>query len=376
MDGLVLRLLVAAAAFAVGLSAPAREELAEIERILAETKDNHRMAAAEGIRFTFEHPFKKSSAGTKKENDPWMNFDTPSSSWNEKMGGAFRSLPYPQLPLHQNNREDIAEKEQLFYYNSPQPYKNEEVKEEAEKEWGYLQAALEDMAEKQQQWGGYGWPISHEKKDAKGAIQHHHNSKHPQGHKNEKVEEEAEKEQWGVYGWPTPREQGKLAREEKIEQLGSIQHHHNSRSRDNGTRFNHSSSQYMRNRSVYMMEFLDGQTERMQDFIKAQTRRTMDFMNQSTTFMQRERNLTAEFMKQERKNTLAFLHGMPWKQGTPEVRMEFWGGSDRIPPPSTILREATSIRIPIGSRPDAMETARIQGFLRRIAPFILKKLNG
>ena len=329
MDGLVSLLVVAAAAFAVGLSAPANHELAEIERILAETKHHRRTAdqnsnvAAEGFQLTFEHPFKKSS---KEKNDPWTSFDFTSPSWDEKMAEQEqlrRPLPYhgsyPQLRL-QNNK-DIAEKEQSLPFDS------------------------------------YG--------------------EYPQRRKNEDVGGRAAKEQWEVYGWPMPRE--KLAEEEKKgakEQLVAIQHHHNASLRHNSS---HSSNPRTMNRSANMIEFLDGQTSRMKNFIESQTKRMLDFSNQTTTFVRRERNLTAEFMKRERNSTLEFLRDMHQREEMP--RIEKKGGNVKKEEAEVQLHQPnmhipTPWRDAVLWRQDAMNTARIQGFLRKIAPYILRKING
>ena len=60
----------------------------------------------------------------------------------------------------------------------------------------------------------------------------------------------------------------------------------------------------------------------------------------------------------------------------PDEEAEAEQGGKEGAPPSTFLREATSVFIPTAWEKKAKEVAKIQGFLRKIAPLILRKLQG
>lgn len=143
-------------------------------------------------------------------------------------------------------------------------------------------------------------------------------------------------------------------------------------------------------------EYLSRQADRMQKFIAAQEKRMRDYLdrqrNATVAYVRYERNRTIEYMRQERNNTEEFLGRLQpkreaSKQEDEQANEELWGfptyspppGASELPPPNTFLRGATSIRIPTfwsQQEKEDIEMARIQGFLRKIAPLILKKLTG
>lgn len=138
--------------------------------------------------------------------------------------------------------------------------------------------------------------------------------------------------------------------------------------------------------------YLSRQQDRMHNFLKEQEKRMLGYLdrqrNTTLSYVRYERNRTLEYMRRESNNTLELLRRMQpineaEKQEDKEVEEAMWRDSSfkgpQLPPPNTFLRDATSIRIPTSQRQqemDDMEVARIQGFLRKLAPYILKKLSG
>jgi hypothetical protein len=220
-------------------------------------------------------------------------------------------------------------------------------------------------------------------------------SRYPNYHRKKDMKDKAvAKEQWSFY-----RPQTSLNGEEKAkeEQLGATFPYYGRHSQTAGKQVSENEASKVQwggyevtseelgtshrddNTSSRMSDYISDQAGRMHTFLETQTERMRNFVQQ-------ERDETLKFMKQERNNTIQFLQSLyqakatKMKETAENAAEAEFNGSTLPPPPSTLPTETTGVRIPTSwdwrEQQDAREIARIQGFLRKIAPYILKKISG
>lgn len=306
MRGLVLLLFATAAIIADSHSAPAKQELAEIEELLAAAKTRD-----------------KETDVSQEESLNWL----PDYS---RMSEAQRYLLRGMVPLRRGE------------------------------------------AETERQWGGFGLPRASDFPQTKTMLA------------NSNREQIADEEGWHwTFDHPLKSHSGQEKQTAKVE------------AREPYPRYQQTSPS---KRNETPAEYLSRQGDRMHKFLQEQEKRMLDYLdrqrNKTLAYVRYERNRTIEYMREERNNTMALLSRMQpkreaskaEKQDDQRAKEEGWGDTSysqqdvpALPPPKTYLREATSIRIPTSwsrQEKEDMEIARMQGFLRKIAPYILKKISG
>lgn len=346
MRSFALLLIAFSAVIAVGLSVPlpGKEELAEIEKLLDKAKADRGLEVVkeESIYWPPDQQTPIRGMIPVRLRDETKESETEQQSWGDP--GLLLPGQASEFPLTRTTSERSGTKKTAIEEEQEQTFEDlfeslrsgrEKTGEKAEKEqWNYSNNL---------QW--------------------------------EEAEKKADEEQWGgSYSLPPiPRRKQEAAKQ----QWGSSRPHFNSPRGQNKT----------------LVDYLSGQGDRMRNFLGDQVKRMQDYMdrqrNLTAAYLRYERNRTAEYMRQERNSTQELLRllglrpkssKVEEKEKKGEVEAELWGGPSPSPRlPSTILREATSIRIPTGSQwesKESMEMAMIQGFLRKIAPFILRKLSG